>query len=88
MIRNIFKLMRPHQWVKNAFVFLPVFFSGSITDLAAVGYSAVGFLMFCLASSAVYCLNDVRDAEADRLHPKNASVPWRVVRSLLLQRYH
>lgn len=75
MIRDLLKLMRPHQWVKNAFVFLPVFFSGSITNLAAVGYSAIGFLMFCFASSAVYCLNDVGDAEADRLHPKKCKRP-------------
>lgn len=63
------KLMRPKQWVKNVFVFLPLVFTGLFTDPSAVVQVLFAFVMFCLASSATYILNDWQDIEADRLHP-------------------
>lgn len=66
---NIIRLCRPQQWVKNLFVMLPLFFSGNILNLQLIGYTSVVFFSFCMASSAIYCLNDYMDAEADRQHP-------------------
>ncbi len=67
--------MRPHQWVKNLFVLLPVVFAKGLLDLPLVSRTAGAFVAFCLASSAVYVLNDLRDVEADRAHPKKRARP-------------
>lgn len=74
-MKDIIILMRPHQWLKNLFVLLPLFFDRRLADAACWPPCAAAFLAFCLASSAVYCLNDILDAEADRLHPVKRSRP-------------
>jgi 4-hydroxybenzoate polyprenyltransferase len=61
--------LRPHQWVKNSLVFSGLIFSGSLVRKEAVWISLTAFLIFCLGSSGVYLLNDLRDLEADRRHP-------------------
>ena len=61
--------MRPAQWVKNLFVLAPLFFSGRILEPESVVASLAAVLVFCLASSSIYCLNDIIDLEADRHHP-------------------
>lgn len=63
------KLLRPEQWVKNLFVFVPAFFSGSIGDSDRLLPALMAFVAFSLAASAVYCLNDIIDADDDRRHP-------------------
>ena len=63
------RLMRPKQWVKNAFVFAPLLFSGLFTDMLSVQHPLSAFIIFCLASSATYVLNDYNDIENDRKHP-------------------
>ena len=74
MLQPIFKLLRPHQYIKNGFVFLgPVFahaWEGE-TLLAAT----LAFLAFCAMASAVYVLNDILDVEADRRHPTKCRRP-------------
>jgi 4-hydroxybenzoate polyprenyltransferase len=65
----LIRLLRPHQWVKNAFVAAPLFFTPSRLDADAVGRVALGVLAFCAVSSAVYVLNDAVDRDADRRHP-------------------
>ena len=71
----IIRLLRPKQWIKNGFVAAPLFFTpdkvsaGSLLDVLA------GFAVFSMAASAVYCLNDLRDAEADRGHPVKKNRP-------------
>lgn len=65
----ILLLLRPHQWLKNGFVFTPLFFSGHAAEWCYVWSGMVAFVAFCLAASGIYCLNDIYDAEADRLHP-------------------
>lgn len=62
-------LCRPQQWSKNTFVFLPMFFSGRLFDTHIWLVSLYAFISCSLASSSVYCLNDIIDASADRLHP-------------------
>ena len=51
---NIIKILRPHQWVKNTFVFIPLFFGGSLFDAADWKASAIAFFAFCMAASTIY----------------------------------
>ena len=69
------KLARPHQYVKNAFVFLPLFFGWKLTDPAALRSACLAFAAFCLAASAVYVVNDLKDVEEDRAHPTKRNRP-------------
>ena len=75
MIRNIVLLLRPHQWLKNGFVFLPLFFNGQLFDADALISTFMAFVAFCFAAAGIYCMNDIVDAEADRRHPKKCSRP-------------
>jgi 4-hydroxybenzoate polyprenyltransferase len=63
------RLMRPHQWVKNGFVFVGFVFGHGWEDAALVIDVLILFAAFCLVSSAVYVMNDIADREADRAHP-------------------
>lgn len=65
----LLRLLRPKQWVKNVFVLAPLLFAGALADAAAVSEAMIAMALFCLASSAVYILNDLRDVERDRRHP-------------------
>lgn len=62
-------LIRPTQWVKNFLVFTPLIFAGAALSLPLVGASVVAFLVFSLAASSMYVLNDLKDRDADALHP-------------------
>jgi decaprenyl-phosphate phosphoribosyltransferase len=62
-------MMRPKQWVKNLFVFAPLIFARKFLHEPAIMAAAAAFLLFCLASSAVYVVNDLCDVERDRRHP-------------------
>jgi len=68
-------LMRPRQWVKNGFVFAPLFFTPPAMSVEAAIAAVLIFVSFCCISSAVYCLNDLRDRESDRMHPKKRLRP-------------
>lgn len=71
----IVKLMRPEQWTKNFFVAAPLFFSGQMLDLRNWCQVAVAFIAFSLIASSIYCFNDIKDVESDRLHPKKRKRP-------------
>jgi len=75
MIIHLFKLIRPKQWIKNFFVFAPLLFSRHIFHLEYLIPSIAAFIIFSLASSAVYIINDVMDVESDRVHPKKKYRP-------------
>lgn len=66
---GLIKLMRPRQWIKNAFVLAPLLFSGAFADPASVRQALLAMLLFCVASSATYTVNDLKDIERDRRHP-------------------
>jgi decaprenyl-phosphate phosphoribosyltransferase len=66
---GILRLLRPRQWIKNVFVFAALFFTPSLLNLESAPRVVAVFVVFCLASSGVYCFNDLRDREADRQHP-------------------
>jgi len=69
------RLMRPHQWIKNGFVFVGLIFGHGWTDEGLVVEALMLFAAFCLVSSAVYVMNDIADREADRLHAGKRSRP-------------
>jgi 4-hydroxybenzoate polyprenyltransferase len=69
----IVRLLRPKQWVKNAFVLAPLLFSGSFTSPVAVRDALLATVLFCIAASAGYVFNDIRDVEADSRHPIKAT---------------
>ncbi len=65
----LFETLRPHQWVKNLFVLLPLVFAKRLlaSDYIWIGLGAMG--LFCIASSVVYLINDLVDVQRDRMHP-------------------
>lgn len=71
-IQGLIKLIRPKQWVKNAFVFAPLIFAGEFLNLASVYTTVLAAFLFCLAASAVYIVNDLKDIENDRAHPEKS----------------
>jgi 4-hydroxybenzoate polyprenyltransferase len=71
----LLRLMRPHQWVKNAFVFVGLLFGHSWHDPLLVTQAVTAFVAFCLMSSAVYTINDIVDLEQDKNHPKKCKRP-------------
>ncbi|MBL8673186.1 MAG: UbiA prenyltransferase family protein [Alphaproteobacteria bacterium] len=73
--RDLLRLARPAHWVKNAAVVLPLVMAPGAIDAASIGASLAAAVAFCLASSAVYALNDVCDRDADRRHPAKRERP-------------
>jgi decaprenyl-phosphate phosphoribosyltransferase len=69
VLLGLLKLIRPKQWVKNGFVLAPLIFAGQFTDLSVIKNALTAVILFSIASSATYILNDYRDIEADRQHP-------------------
>lgn len=72
---NYLKLMRIHQWVKNMFVFLPLFFSGKLFEFNLLKESIIGFLIFSFIASSIYIINDYVDIEKDKKHPEKKNRP-------------
>lgn len=88
----ILRLLRPHQWLKNGFVFVGVLFGHAWTDAGLMIQAVLTFASFCLLASAVYVMNDLIDREQDRQHPVKClrplasgelSVRWAVLAMLL-----
>ncbi len=70
-----FRLARPHQHIKNVFIILPLFFAGGIKDPQLLIPCLVAFVTFSLTASGIYVLNDLLDAQEDRLHPEKQTRP-------------
>ena len=75
MIQQLIKLLRPQQWIKNGFVFLPMFFGGMVGSSWCWRQAIIMFFSFSFAASAVYCFNDAIDVESDRQHPQKRFRP-------------
>ena len=84
----LFRALRPHQWVKNILVFVPLLASHRILDPVALMAGGAMFVAFCLCASSVYLLNDLIDLENDRAHARKKSrplaaatlpIPWAIV---------
>jgi 4-hydroxybenzoate polyprenyltransferase len=65
--------LRPLHWSKNLLVFVPVVLAHRIGDTAALQHTLIVFAAFCAVASGTYLINDCRDAEHDRAHPKKKS---------------
>jgi len=72
---DLFISLRHKQWIKNLFVLAALIFAKKFLDKEAVGLSFLAFVAFCLVSSSVYLINDVADAEKDKVHPLKKSRP-------------
>ena len=68
-------LMRVHHYIKNILIFMPLIFSGNLTDRRKFTATLLGMIAFSLVTSAVYIINDIRDAEKDRMHPTKKNRP-------------
>ena len=66
---HYWQLLRPQQWIKNAFVWAGFLFARAWHDIALAQQVALAFIAFCLLASAVYIGNDWLDRDADRAHP-------------------
>ncbi len=72
---EIIKLLRPQQWIKNLFVFLPLFFDRHLFDAGYLVPCILMFIAFSMAASGIYCFNDIHDAEADQKHHEKRNRP-------------
>lgn len=72
---NLLASLRPSQWTKNLFVFAGLIFGEELFNPAAVTQAVLAFAIFCALSGVVYLINDIRDREADRLHPLKSMRP-------------
>ena len=71
----LLKAMRPQQWSKNVLLFAGLLFALKFTDPTSIVKALEGFALFCIFSSGVYLINDLRDRERDRLNPRTARRP-------------
>ena len=75
MLNSIIKLIRPHQYIKNIFIFMPIFFIGHITNIELILITTTAFVAFSISASAVYIFNDYQDIDDDRKHPEKKHRP-------------
>lgn len=75
-ILALIQALRPHQWVKNVLVFVPILLDHRLLDAETMTRGVLAFGAFCLAASGAYVLNDLLDREADRSHPTKRYRPF------------
>ena len=75
LLVGMIKACRPKQWAKNVLVFVAPAAAGVITDSYHLKLTVIGFVAFCMVSSATYLLNDILDVESDRKHPTKRNRP-------------
>lgn len=74
-MKNLLRLIRPKQWIKNTFVLMPIFFGGQLFKNNNLLIGIIVFFAYSFIASSVYCFNDIVDVEADRKHPVKCSRP-------------
>jgi len=74
--KKFWQAMRPHQWLKNALVFLPLILSHQLNEANLLGLACVAFLSFSFVASSVYLLNDMLDLNSDRQHRSKKQRPF------------
>ena len=74
--RAVVKQLRPHQWAKNALLFLPVLLAPKIPSLAGLTQAVMAMIAFSFSASAGYVFNDLLDVEADRMHATKCNRPF------------
>ena len=73
---TLLRAMRPHQWVKNLLVFVPIFTADAMRNWQSWAGGILAFLAFCAVASSIYLLNDLLDLAADRAHPHKRLRPF------------
>ena len=90
-VSGLFYAMRPHQWLKNSLLILPLLLA-QVSDVGAYLEAIIGFVIFSMIASGVYLLNDLLDVDRDRAHPRkrfrpiasgDLSIPGAIVASLV-----
>lgn len=74
-LRAYLRALRPHQWLKNLLIFLPVLAAHDLSG-GGLARAALAFAAFCLVASGVYVVNDLVDLAADRAHPRKRNRPF------------
>jgi decaprenyl-phosphate phosphoribosyltransferase len=74
-IKSLIKLIRPHHSLKNLLIFAPVFFALKIRDIDLLVKCLIAVVIFSLIASSIYIINDYKDIEQDKLHPKKKERP-------------
>ena len=74
-MKDYIKLMRIKHYIKNGLIFLPLFFSQKLLNFNILKFNILGFISFSLMCSVIYILNDIKDIEKDRKHPKKKNRP-------------
>ena len=72
---NSIKLLRPAQWMKNLFIFLPAFFGAKLLNLESIQHCLLAFIGFSFVASSIYSFNDIIDCQLDKLHPTKKNRP-------------
>jgi 4-hydroxybenzoate polyprenyltransferase len=73
--RLLFQSLRPHQWIKNGFILIPLLFAQRAFHYESLLQSLQALSIFCILSGAIYLMNDLNDLEADRRHPEKRHRP-------------
>jgi 4-hydroxybenzoate polyprenyltransferase len=76
MLRDIIRLLRVHQWVKNLLVFVAPLLGHAFARADALPQACAVFVAFCAAASGVYVINDIFDLQSDREHPRKRERPF------------
>ena len=74
-MKNYLKLLRVKHYIKNLLIFSALLFSGQLLDINKLKDCLICFLVFCLVSSVIYIVNDIKDEDKDRLHPVKKDRP-------------
>jgi decaprenyl-phosphate phosphoribosyltransferase len=74
-LKEYLKLLRPKDWAKNLYLFVPMFFAGEVFNVTKLINVFYGFIAFSFTASSIYILNDYRDREDDRKHPVKCKRP-------------
>ena len=74
-MKHVIRLLRVKQWIKNLFVFLPLFFAGEFLNTSLLIGALLAFFAFSFTSGIIYILNDLKDLENDKLHPVKKNRP-------------
>jgi len=74
-LKSLLRLIRPNQYLKNGFIWLPLFFGYRLKTVDAVADTALTFAAFCLTASSIYIINDIKDIDEDRRHPTKKNRP-------------
>lgn len=74
-MKTLVGLIRLKQWIKNLFLFIPLFFAGEFFEWNKLVLVAMGFVSFSFIASTIYIINDINDITSDRLHPEKSKRP-------------